>query len=207
MPRQVDPIERRRQITSAAINILATGGASALTLKSLAEELGGSITLVTHFFASREDIFTAVVDDLAESYDSELQALEAGADAAGRLKILLEWMVPLSPQDVDQESGRIALISQRHTHQGIDHFFEVMENRVRGLLSSHLEPVVPERDVPQLVDYLRALTNGLALSAVEHPEIWTKERVLGVIYRSIEALGLEETAAELQGAGAASPAL
>ncbi|MDR6639497.1 TetR/AcrR family transcriptional regulator [Paenarthrobacter nitroguajacolicus] len=207
MPRQVDPIERRRQITSAAINILATGGASALTLKSLAEELGGSITLVTHFFASREDIFTAVVDDLAESYDSELQALEAGADAAGRLKILLEWMVPLSPQDVDQESGRIALISQRHTHQGIDHFFEVMENRVRGLLSSHLEPVVPERDVPQLVDYLRALTNGLALSAVEHPEIWTKERVLGVIHRSIEALGLEETAAELQGAGAASPAL
>lgn len=206
MPRQIDPIERRRQITSAAINILATGGASALTLKSLAEELGGSITLVTHFFASREDIFTAVVDDLAESYDSELQTLEAGADAPGRLKILLEWMVPLSPQDVDQESGRIALISQRHTHQGIDHFFEVMERRVRGLLKSHLEAVVPEHDVPHYVDYLRALTNGLALSAVEHPEIWTRERVLGVIHRSISALGLEVTAAELQGAGAATPA-
>lgn len=201
MPRQVDPIERRRQITSAAINILATGGASALTLKSLAEELGGSITLVTHFFASREDIFTAVVDDLAESYEAELQALEVGADAPGRLKILLEWMVPLTPEDVDQESGRIALISQRHTHQGIDHFFEVMEDRVRSLLSSHLEAVVPKAHVGQYVDYLRALTNGLALSAVEHPEIWTRERVLGVIHTSINALGLNQQAAELQAAG------
>jgi AcrR family transcriptional regulator len=196
MPRQVDPVERRRQITSAAINILAAGGASALTLKSLAEELGGSITLVTHFFSSREDIFTAIVDDLANGFDAELEALEKGADAHGRLRILLEWMIPLAAEDVDQESGRIALISQRHTHQGIDHFFSVMESRVRGLLRSHLEPLVAESELPLYVDYLRALTNGLVLSSVEHPEIWTRERLVAVLDTSTRALGLQAPASQ-----------
>ena len=73
MPRYVDPLTRRMEITSAAMRILARGGPQALTLKSLAEEMGGSITLVTHFISNRAELFTAVVDDLTESYDEELR--------------------------------------------------------------------------------------------------------------------------------------
>ncbi len=98
MPRHVDPAQRRREITVAAVRILARSGPRSLTLKSLAEELGGSITLVTHFFSNREDLFSAVVQELTEGYDHELAEMEAGASPVERLRILLQWMVPRMPK-------------------------------------------------------------------------------------------------------------
>ena len=198
-PRQIDPVQRRTDITSAAIRILARGGASALTLRSLAKELGGSITLVTHFFSTREDIFTALIDDVASGYEEELAQLEDGADAESRLRILLEWLVPLSDEDVAQEAGRIALISQRGSHAGIDHFFEVMESRVRKLLEDRLAPLLPAKEVGGAVDYLRATTNGVVLSSVEHPEVWTRERRLAVLETALRTLAVASDAVEMTG--------
>jgi AcrR family transcriptional regulator len=190
MPRHVDHAERRREITSAAVRILARGGPSALTLKSLAEELGGSITLVTHFFANRAEIFAAVVDDLSAGYDAELAELEGDADESRRLGILLEWMLPLTTDDIAVEAGRIALISHRGEHVSIDHFFDVMEDRMRGLLRSHLSGLVPAESVEGAVSMLRAVVNGLVLSAVEHPELWPAPSQLAVVESALSSLGL-----------------
>ncbi len=188
MARHVDHAERKREIAEAAVRILARGGASALTLKSLAEELGGSITLVTYFFSTRAEIFTAVVDDLVAGYDAELAQLEEGADPLGRLKILLEWMLPLTPEDVASEAGRIALIPHRGEHASIDRFFDVMEYRMRGLLRSHLMEVVPANRLEPAVSLLRATVNGLVLSAVEHPNLWSRDEQLAVIDSALRSL-------------------
>jgi AcrR family transcriptional regulator len=187
MPRRVDATERRLAITTAAVRILARGGSSALTLRSLAEELDGSITLVTHFFSNRSDLFAAIVDDYVESYDAELAELERGDDAPGRLRRLLHWMLPLTPEDIEREAGRIALISMRED-PNIDHFFVANERRARELLTSHLDTLLPPPAIPHAVDVLRSVVNGLVLSAVEHPDIWTARRQLDVIETTIRSL-------------------
>jgi AcrR family transcriptional regulator len=192
MPRHVDHVQRRREISAAAIRILARGGPSALTLKSLAEELGGSITLVTHFFSTRAELFTALVDDLIVEYDAELAEIEEGADQLGRLKILVQWMLPLTADDIETEAGRIALIPQRGEHAGIDHFFDAMETRMRDLLRSHLQDLLPEREIDAAVALLRATTNGVVLSAVEHPDRWPRESQLAVVDAVFASLGLGE---------------
>lgn len=187
MPRRVDSAERRLAITTAAVRILARGGASALTLRSLAEELDGSITLVTHFFSNRNDLFAAIVDDLVASYDAELAELERGDDAPGRLRRLLHWMLPLTAEDIEREAGRIALITMRGD-PNIDHFFEVNEKRARELLADHLDTLIPNAMIPHAVDVLRSAVNGIVLSAVEHPDIWTARRQLDVIETTIRAV-------------------
>ncbi|VXB14259.1 TetR/AcrR family transcriptional regulator [Aeromicrobium sp. 9AM] len=193
MARHVDHVERKREIAQAAIRILGRGGTSALTLKSLAEELGGSITLVTYFFSSRAEIFAAVVDDLVAGWDEELAQLEEGADAVGRLKILLEWLLPLDPEDVANESGRIALIPHRGEHASIDRFFDVMEYRMRGLLRSHLMGLVPANELEAAVSLLRATVNGVVLSTVEHPNLWSRDDQLAVIDAAMRSLSLKES--------------
>lgn len=193
MARRVDPAERRLVITSAAVRILARGGSSALTLRSLAEELDGSITLITHFFSNRNDLFAAIVDDYVESYDAELAELERGDDAPARLRRLLHWMLPLSPEDVEREAGRIALITMRED-PNINHFFEANERRARELLTSHLDPLFPASMIPHAVDVLRSAVNGIVLSAVEHPDIWTARRQLDVIETTIRSIEMYHAA-------------
>lgn len=194
MPRRVDSAERRLAITSAAVRILARGGSSALTLRSLAEELDGSITLVTHFFSNRNDLFAAIVDDMVASYDAELAELERGDDAPGRLRRLLQWMLPLTAEDIEREAGRIALISMRDD-ANIDHFFVANERRARELLSSHLNTLLPEAKIPHAVDVLRSAVNGIVLSAVEHPAIWSARRQLDVIETVIQSLEISHVPA------------
>ncbi|GAB3616600.1 hypothetical protein GCM10027416_11570 [Okibacterium endophyticum] len=192
MARKVDPLERRLEVTSAAMRIIARGGLGALTLRSLAEELNGSITLVTHFFAKRSDLFEAIVDDLIASYDAEMIELEQCSDEYARLETLLKWLLPLDEEELEREATRIALNSMRE-ESSIDHFYVAMEKRTRQLMSVYLEPLLPAAEVPAAVDVLRATVNGLVLSAVEHPQLWPSERQLSVLYNALRGLGVRQS--------------
>jgi len=196
MPRQVDHRQRRKDITAAAVRILSRGPTSQLTLRSLAEELGGSITLVTHFFANRDDLFVAIVDDLIAGYDAEIAKLEEGEDEVERLRTLLRWMVPSKRSDIERECGRVALIAHRAEHQHVQYFFDSMERRMRGLLQSHLRPLVPREELNASVDFLRATVNGIVLSAVEHPQRWPRARQFKTIDLALRGLGIEPTSSQ-----------
>ncbi|MFF5085008.1 TetR/AcrR family transcriptional regulator [Actinoplanes sp. NPDC000266] len=190
MPSPIDAQQRRLEITNASIRILARGGASALTLKSLAEELGGSITLVTHFVANRQQLFVAITDELIASYEAELASIDDGLGGYDRLRALLLWMAPTTPQDIESEAGRIALISQRAGHDAISHFFDAMEEIMRTMLRIRLVGLVGDDELGSAVAYLRAVVNGLTLSAVEHPGMWPESAVEQAVDRALRGLGL-----------------
>jgi len=54
----VDHEDRRREIVRAAIEVVKKHGYQGLTLRSLAAQMGGSSTLVTHYFRSRRNLST-----------------------------------------------------------------------------------------------------------------------------------------------------
>lgn len=196
MPRPIDVHARRLEITNAAIRILARGGTSALTLKSLAEELGGSITLVTHFFANRKELFVAVTDELIASYDLLMEELDQGLTGFDRLYAVLMVITPTTAGDIESEAGRIALVPHRREHESIEHFFEAMEVRMRSLLRDRLRGLVPDDELEDAVGYLRAVTNGLTLSAVEHPDVWTADKVEAALRTALLGLDLSQEVQE-----------
>jgi AcrR family transcriptional regulator len=194
MPRRIDPQARRAEIADAAMRVIARSGVAALTLRSLAEEMNGSITLVTHFVSNRASLFETIVDELVSGYDAEIADLERGMEGEARLRRFLEWLLPLSPHDVERESARIALNAARG-EPSVDHFFEVMDARIRELLADHLRPLIAEAEIADAVDFVRAVMNGVTLSAVEHPELWTPRRQLAVLDRTLRTLALESAPA------------
>lgn len=190
MPKVVSRAARREEVADAAVRVLARGGPSALTLRSLAAELGGSITLVTYFFDDRDDLFEAIIDDvLLRDYSAD-EVINRTDDPLADLRSLMEWFMSSGPEDDEREAGRIALISMRAQSRSVDHFFEAMENKFRELFGAVLDRLVPANEVQGLVDYLRVGMNGIAISAVEHPEIWTPERrksVVDLLIQTVEA--------------------
>ncbi|MEV4036312.1 TetR/AcrR family transcriptional regulator [Streptomyces umbrinus] len=191
MPRHVDHDQRRADIIEAAKQILANGGPDGMTIRSVAKRLGGSITLVTHYYPTRPELMRAVVAEMNESYDTELADLEAGADAHGRLYILLEWMLPLTELEWVNESSRIQLLGRRGQDPSVEEFADAMDARMRDLLRQHLEPLVPKDRVEGYVDLLRVTTNGIVLSAVEHHDDWPAKRQLRVLEAALTAFGLK----------------
>jgi AcrR family transcriptional regulator len=190
MPRQVDHDDRRREIVDATVRVLAARGVRGLTFRAVAEEMGGSSTLVTHYFPTRQ----ALLDALAESVawlPEEVFVLESGTDdPRRRLRIFLQWWLPRDEPDRRAEQARINLIGERDTRMRTQHFFDAWDARMREMLRDHLKDLLPASDIPATVDLLRTVTNGISLSTVEHPEEWPASRQFAVLDHALRLLGL-----------------
>ena len=176
MPRVVDTEARREQIISAAVRLLGEGGFVKLTLSGLARELGGSMRLVTHYFRDRQELIRALLDEGLSQTDELKLELENIQDPADRLRHTLEWFLPLDQRSLQLEKVRVALVVHKDVEPVIGQFFAGVDSAMRQALRDAVAPFVEESEVEKLVDVLRAWTSGVALSSVEHPEVWTPQR-------------------------------
>lgn len=194
MPKYVDPEQRVREIVDAAMLALSEGGFAKFTLRNLGERMGGSMTLITHYFPNRE----ALIEGILTSFENEVttfnEEIRSVPDPVERLRLVIEWALPLEEQDLTAERGRIALLAHRDAEPSIDAFFTRLEPIMRGIYGEHVAPLVDEDDLELAVDLMRSWINGVTLSTIEHPEIWTRARQLRVVDRFVATLPLREPA-------------
>lgn len=190
MPRYVDHDDRRSQIVEATLEVLSKKGPSGLNFRAVAERMGGSSTVVTHYFSTKQELLDALVENLAR-WPEQVEELEVGVeDPRQRLALFLQWLLPCDKRGLLEESARINLIGERDTRVRTEHLFAAWDQNVRNLLTRHVEEIVPAKRVPAVVDVLRSTTNGITLSAVEHPDEWPASRQFAVLNEVLAAFYL-----------------
>lgn len=195
MPRHVDIELRRREIAEATLAVLSSQGYRGLTFRSIAEHMGGSTTLVTHYFKTQQELLEEVASFTLATWDAEIKALDAHAkDPTQRLVDLLHWLIPVSETDLAGEVARIHLLAGQLLGDEHRALFEAWDRQMRGYLRTHLEDLVAEQDLERTVELLRVVTGGVVLSVVEHPDLWSAERKFAVIDDVLGLLGLKPSA-------------
>jgi AcrR family transcriptional regulator len=189
----VDRDERAREIHRAAFRLIQERGYAQLSLRSLAEELGGSMTLVTHYFSSQTALMESLLEYQLEEFDEDLALREHGVDASSRLRILVDWFLPNDEQSLSSERLRVLMQAQvpRDT-PWMRPYLDRVEARMTELIREHLLPVVAPADLDIASDTLRMALNGVVLSAVEHPEKWDRARQSAVMQLVLDSLPLGE---------------
>ncbi|MFC9557190.1 TetR/AcrR family transcriptional regulator [Rhodococcus sp. NPDC056960] len=190
MPKVVNRQEREREIARAAQTLIAEGGFAAISLRAIAQTMGGSMTLVTHFYKTREELMRGIFKQMLVNFQEDLDEREEGATPLERLHILLEWLLPLDEDSRHQEQGRVLLAGGTRTEPHAQEFLDLMEKHMTGLLRDHLQGLVSPAEVEPVVAALRAVTNGIQLSAIEHPDKWPPEQQVAVLHRILGGLGL-----------------
>ncbi len=87
--RAIARVEITRQITDAARRQLASEGASALSLRAVARELGMASSAVYRYFPSRNDLLTALI---IEAYAGLGEAAERAHSRIPRADVADRWM-------------------------------------------------------------------------------------------------------------------
>lgn len=191
MPKLVDKDERLREITDAANELLVRNGPRALTIRALADRLGGSVTLVTHYFPRRELLLESLFERLFTQWESDIQALrELPGTPLDRLRALIIWLLPYTDEYLQSEVLRIHLISQREGESTVDALITRMDPLFRGVVREFLTDLVPEDELALTTDVLRSFTNGVSLSAIEDPEHWDPARQARLLDYVFTKLGL-----------------
>jgi AcrR family transcriptional regulator len=196
VPRQVNHARRRREIVDATLKVLSEAGTKGLSFRAVARELGGSTTLITHYFPTQRELLDEVTTQVLAGWEADVRELDAQEQSpAVRLQALLRWLVPINEQGLKEERNRIHLLAGRLLGDENRAIFHATEAKIRDLIRMHVNGLVPPDAVDRTVELLRVTTNGVVLSVLEHPDRWPAERQIAILDWLSASLGIEPTVA------------
>lgn len=192
MPVRVDRDQRRTQIVSVAISELGESGYDKFSLKNIGRRLGGSVTLVTHYFSSRTELFNAILEQEVEEAQQFVEVLRAITDPRERSLTMITYFMPETADQLAWERARVVLSTHTASDAQIRQNFEILDPKMREVVKAGLQGVIPEQEIDNAVDLVRVWSSGLVLLMLEHPQKWDarrKNNALQSLRISLEALG------------------
>ncbi|WP_194291778.1 TetR/AcrR family transcriptional regulator [Rhizobium sp. ICMP 5592] len=175
MPKFVDSKARKEDIVRIAMEVLAQDGYEKFSLRNVGKRLGGSQSLVTHYFASRESLFSELAGMLADGWTVEIRECLEGKEAPrDRVKALMIWLIPDTSSKLDAEKARMQISAAKFRDPIAAKILSDFDAFVRQNLSDIIRELVPEDEVEPVVDLVRSVSTGIELETYEHG--WSPER-------------------------------
>jgi AcrR family transcriptional regulator len=187
MPRQVDHAARRDAVTAAALAIAADRGFAAVTIRAVAERVGASTSVVTHYVSGRDELLRLAARREIATRKAQAEAVVAGLSGAAGLLALVRWAVV----DLDDQVRRfwlavlIAAPVEPVLRAELNEFNAWWDTLMRGFVA---ESGVPDPDV--VADTLDVVVNGMIIARFEEPgpvDPARRDRVLDRVWAALMA--------------------
>jgi len=180
---------------AAASKLLTKHGLKGMSISAIASQLGGSTTMVTHYYPTIGDLLEDLAARTVAEWQTEVDEIMAAHpdDPRRQLQaVLFEWLTPLTGDTLAKERIRFNLLNNASPDKDTQRLQDTWESGMRSLFRQSVRPLVAEDQVEDVADVLRVTFNGLALSTVEHPDYWTAARQRNVFEAVVTSLGLLE---------------
>jgi AcrR family transcriptional regulator len=144
----------QERIVEAARRRFLAEGVDGASLRSIADDAGTSVGMVGYYFAAKDDLFLAVVEQPYRHLLDRLErALAPGADVSARLRRLFDAVGTLSPDELQMvrlvarealvSSARLERLVQRFLRGHIPLIFGLVQDGLRdGTFASSHHPLV-----------------------------------------------------------------
>jgi AcrR family transcriptional regulator len=106
----------RANLIQAAFTVLSERGYEATTIKAVAQAAGVAPGLIHYYFASKEDLLIAVVEDAAERYATEMDYVRASLAPAQALSAAAAARKERVEREPDRERLRFELLALALRH-------------------------------------------------------------------------------------------
>jgi AcrR family transcriptional regulator len=149
-----------QQVISATLKIIRESGVKDVTVRRVAEELGGSTTVVTHYFANRGVLLESVVSDWISATKHDAQ--DAIDNSDDKLWGFLVWSISPEHQVFWQEffAAHMAGIDTEIFNE-IEQFLTWWDEQLLMLLKDRVKP---GRNVLEVSDIIGVVIEGLLFS-------------------------------------------
>ena len=149
------------QVIEATLRVIEEGGVKDVTVRKVAEELGRSTTVITHYFPTREDLLDATLErSFTQSKEQALRFMQDGED---QLWAFMNWSVSAEHRRVWLQLVAAYLAGlDPHVSKQIDEFIAWWDDQLLELLRGR---VAPGRTSQELCDIIGVVVEGILLSS------------------------------------------
>jgi len=195
MPRTVDPVERRARVAAAARAVIARDGLDATSVRRVAAEAGSSTTVVTHYFADKQALLVAAVQDAYAAVAARMVAhVEAGPGGLPTLRAVLVEALPLDAVRAAEARVWMAFWSAASTSPALRAVQGKGYREWRQLVAQVLAEAVERGEVPADLDpmdvgeQLMCLVDGVLMQATLEPRRLPPDRQVRLLDAALERL-------------------
>jgi len=136
--------ERRRQIIEAAINLFSRKGFRGTTTHEIAEAAGISEAMIFKHFATKQELYTAIIEVKSETEELLASAAKAARGKHDAEVLRAVGLKMLEQTERDPSLMRLLLFSALEGHELSEIFFESRVRRLHEFLSSYIRKRVEE---------------------------------------------------------------
>ena len=190
MPRVVNAAVRRLQIATAALAVARRGGVEAITFRSVAEELGSSTTVVTHYVKTRAELVGLAFRQLFDAAHAVTAAAIDGLGPAEGLRVLVESFLPLDEERRLQTYLWLGVLQDPEARENLRGEMRAVERWERERLTERCR-ALGLADPETAADLAVAMANGITFEALQNPRRWTPRRQREVAGAFLALLGVD----------------
>ena len=158
-----------------AARVLVVSGLGSLTIRDVAEAGGWSTTMVTHYFANKDELLLHTLEtSVRDSIRAIERAQERGVD---ELRSFVEQALPLNEERAARWRLWIAFWASAMGSSELADVQRLHQERLVEMVTQALE----RRDDPEPETTARrivALLDGIAVQATFSPDLWPPDRQL-----------------------------
>lgn len=192
--RELNKARKRAEIVAIATRSFLERGYAATTMSAIADELGGSKTTLWSHFASKEELFVAVLDDRVERFAHDLECAVGARNFTTAtlhrlcLRLIDQLMVEGSARLyglIITEGGRFPEIVEAFYARGPQR----LQENMRHFFENHFAPD-DAAELSQLVLVAVVGFRSMALTNPDRPTRQEKERFVDALLARLQLDGI-----------------
>jgi len=186
MPKIVDHELYKEEILKKSFQVFANQGYSNLSTRQLAKELGCTTGTLYHYFESKEEIFSQMIQSLLEKdITTGVQAVSDGKNFIQRYKLLSQFV-----DDNFTYFSQLLFIIFDCFRQGSD--FKKEKQVIRKSIASYRDTITKELALPININFVGTivlgLLIGLIIQKIVDPKKINLNKINNSMINSLEAL-------------------
>jgi AcrR family transcriptional regulator len=186
--------ERRIEVAKAAWQVIIREGLDRTSMRAIAQELGSSTGVVTHYFRDKEELILFALGLVFENVAAEMEARAQGQQGIDRLAQMMFVALPLEQIDRDDWKVWVAFLGYSI---GREHLVKEHRKRydlLRQIISQELadlqtaQLIRADLDLALEANALIALVDGIGTGVVICPEQFSAKQQQYLMRRHINNL-------------------
>lgn len=192
MPMEIDLTQRLATIAEATLDLVATGGIDAVSIRAVAKRVGGSTTLVTNYLPTREDLLRNAVEHAFRAWDEETERFAEGVPDSERLAVMARWACSTTGDDAVLRRLFMEILGRSEPGSDAVRMLREDARRAHAQLAEAAE-AAGAADAAFTADILHLVLRGFYLSSMEDPQVWNSGSVLPLIDRLVRVLNAAQS--------------
>lgn len=187
MPIHVDLDVRRAEIAAATLRVAASRGLQAVTLRSVAGELGSSTTFITNYLPTRPALLANALRQIESEWLAELESELVGDHPREALRRAMRSAVAWDDEELLRSQFWIAVLAVPQRDAQVSSHLIESTAAVRAVFAKLVDQCghpAPEA----AADLLVLVAQGAFVSIVETPQQWDNQKLQAAADEAVDAV-------------------